>query len=245
MNAGTLQIGARHDGTRTVVDRLRYDGLARCSRPFARDGAALVVLAQLGPGVIRGDAVATSGRVDPGAHLIITQQTATRILGGAQTARSRADWSVAQGATLELIGEPIVAADDANYEATTTIDLASEARVLVAEIAHVPGNAKVRLRTVVTRAGREIVYDAVDAQAAAPQAVGTLVFAGLTEEAATGALVALDAAADTIDGVRVGVGLLSDGVFARVTGEGSWIVRAALETLGRYLLDVRGTVRRG
>jgi urease accessory protein UreH len=231
VNAGTLQIGARHNGTRTIVDHLRYDGLARCSRPFARGDAALVVLAQLGPGVIRGDAVATSGRVDPGAHLIVTQQTATRLLGGAQTARASSEWSVGDGAMLELIGEPIVAADDADYEATTTIGLASVARVLVIEIAHVPANARVRLRTVITRAGREIVYDAVDAQAATPDAVGTLIFAGLTQEETAEAAGIIDAAGDRIDGVRIGVGLLRDGVFVRVTGEGSWIVRAALETL--------------
>jgi len=236
MNAGTLDIAARHDGTRTVVDRLRYDGLARCSRPFARGGAALVVLAQLGPGVIAGDAVATTGRLAPVAHLIVTQQTATRLLGGVRTAGARSQWTIGENAMLELIGEPLIAAADADYEATTTVDLADGARVLVAEIAHVPATASVRLRTVVTRHGRELLYDAVDAQTAAPAAVGTLAYVGLTEEERMHCLAALDRAADVTAGVRIGTGALAHGVFARLTGDGAWLVGAALDALRVALL---------
>src|SRR5476649_418047 len=211
MSAGTLHIGARHDGTRTVVDRLRYDGLARCSRTFYENGVAKIVTAQLGPGVIHGDDVVTTGRVDDGAHLIVTQQTATRVLGGARTARAFANWTVGSGAMLELIGEPLVAAGDAGYEATVTIVLKENARALIADIAHVPADANVRLRTLVTRAGRDVLYDAVDAQAAAPAAVGTLAYVGLDETEAARCVAALDDAARSITNVRIGIGLLPGG----------------------------------
>ena len=231
--SGSLTIAALRNGTRTVLERVRYDGISRCSRAFGRGDAALVVLSQLGPGVVRGDAVSTRGHLRAGAHLIVTSQTSTRLMGGARPARFTSRWTLDDGATLELIGEPLVAYADAAYDALTDIELGARASVLISEIAAVPAAAAVRLRTSIVRAGRELFYDAFEPAAAAPQTVGTFAIVGRSESAATELTASLDRAADRLgaDALRAGIGLLPTGVFARLIGPNPWSVRCALGTL--------------
>jgi urease accessory protein UreH len=229
--SGSLTIAARRAGSRTVLERVRYEGISRCSRAFARGDAALVVLSQLGPGVVRGDSVTTAGRVHAGAHLIVTSQAATRLMGGGRPSGSHATWIVDEDATLEIIGEPLVASADARYEATTSIELAAGAFAIVSDIAAVPGSAEVRLRTSVTRGGRDLFYDAFDAGAAAAQAVGTLAIVGLAPDRIAPLVAALDSAADAIAGTRLGIGALTSGAFTRILAPDIWSVRSTLEVL--------------
>jgi urease accessory protein len=226
---GTLRIAARLAGTRTVLERVRYDGISRCSRAFAHGDAALVVLSQLGPGVVRGDRVSTHGRVGAGAHLIVTAQTATRLMGGAADAAATATWCVEAGAVLELIGQPLVASANARYSATISIDMAPGALAIISDVAAVPSTAHVRLRTLIRREEREAFYDAIDAGAAAPHAVGTLVLIGVDMPRA--AADALDAAADAWPQIRTGVGILPSGVFVRALATDTWALRCFLEAL--------------
>ncbi len=227
---GSLQLSARRAGVRTVLERVRYDGITRCSRAFTRGDAALVVLSQLGPGVVRGDDVSTIGHLRADAHLIVTSQTATRVMGGPRASRSRARWTVDDGATLDIVGEPLLAAHDARYEATTAIELGRGSLVLLSEVAAVPSGAAVRLRTVVQRAGREFLYDAFDAGAAAPHAVGTLALIGLPADQIACVLAALDAV-ENPPGIRCGVGALAAGLFARMLAHDVWALRSHLMAL--------------
>jgi urease accessory protein UreH len=229
--SGSLTIAARRTGSRTVLERVRYEGISRCSRAFTQGDAALVVLSQLGPGVVRGDAVATAGIVRAGAHLIVTSQAATRLMGGPRPSRSRATWILEDRAVLEIIGEPLVASADASYEAATSIELGAGAFVIISDIAAVPRPADVHLRTIVTRGGRDLFYDAFDAGTAAPQVVGTLAIVGLAPDRVAPLTAALDAAADAADELRIGIGVLTGGTFVRILGSDIWSVRAALGTL--------------
>jgi urease accessory protein UreH len=229
--SGSLTIAARRAGSRTVLERVRYEGISRCSRAFAVDGAALVVLSQLGPGVVRGDAVTTAGHVRAGAHLIVTSQAATRLMGGARRSGSHATWIVEDDATLEIIGEPLVASGAARHESTTSIHLAPGAVVVMSDIAAVPRGADVRLRTSVTRGGRELFYDAFEAGAAAPLAVGTLAIVGLAPGRVAALVDALDVAAEAASDLRLGIGALSSGAFARILAPDIWPIRSALQAL--------------
>jgi urease accessory protein UreH len=230
--AGSLTISARRAGSRTIVERLRYDGISRCSRAFAQGDAALVVMSQLGPGVVRGDAVTTCGRVDSGAHLIVTNQAATRLLGGARPSSARATWSLATGAVLELIGEPLIAQGDARYESSTSIELAADSFVLLSELARVPPGARVRLRTQVSREARVLFYDAFEAAEAAPSVVGTFTLIGVPARRVGPLVVALDETADRMNEIiRIGIGALPAGAFGRLLGNDMWAVRTALGEL--------------
>ncbi len=233
-STGSLTLAARRTGSRTILERIRYDGISRCSRSFVRGDAALVVLSQLGPGVVRGDRVAAKGQLHAGAHVIVTNQAATRLMGGVWASEAQAEWLLEDAAVLELLGEPLVANAGARYRSSTAVELRAGAFVLVSELACVPRDAAVRLRTVVRRFGRELFYDAFEPAAAAPQTVGTLALVGIEAARAAPLVAALDRAADSFGvGLRIGVGALGSGAFVRVLGDGVWEVREALVELRR------------
>jgi len=223
----SLRLAARARGDRTVLTQIRGSGLLRASRPFHEGAAARVVVAHLGPGMIRGDAFALGGEVEPGAHLIVAGQMATRVLSGPAPATHAASWHVAAGATLELLPQPVLVSAGASYVGTTTIDLEPGARAVVTDVVQRDYGAAVRVTTLVRRGARLALADTLrlDADGDA-SVVGTLLVFG---DADVGAL---DRAAERCPGVRIGIGLLRDGdVLARITGPGVREVDAALHTL--------------
>jgi urease accessory protein UreH len=204
---------------------VRYEGVARCSRTFRRGDAALVMLSNLGPGIVRGDAIEIAGSVGPGAHLIVTEQAATRILGGASPSRVNAAWRVAEGATLELRPEPIVARIGGDATIATTVDCAPDATLIVRDLASVAGATRLRLQTLARIAGRDVFYDSIVLDASAPAAVGTFAILGAAVDVR-----AFDAIAASND-LRIGVGQLGAGLFVRVLGSAVWPVRETLDAL--------------
>jgi urease accessory protein UreH len=226
-----LEIAARREAGRTILERVRYEGISRCSRAFPSGDATRIVLSQLGPGVVRGDTVETHGRLGPGAHLIVTSQTATRLMGGPRSSHARATWTLAEGSILELMGEPLLANAGARYESSTRIDLGTRSLALITEIVQVPAGTDVRLTTSIRRSGLELYYDAIDAAAAAPNVVGSLALLGLDGAAISPILSALDRYADNARDVRIGIGELPNGVFCRLTATEAWTARSVLRDL--------------
>gem|GEM_PF-2508973 len=126
--SGTLRIAASRHGERTVVDSARYDGLMRCSRPFAEpDGSARLVVAQLGPGFVRGDRFTIAGELGRAATLHLESQSATRAIGDGDASHVETRWHVDEGATLVCTAEPTVAYVGASHRARATITLANGA----------------------------------------------------------------------------------------------------------------------
>ncbi|GAC1586864.1 MAG: hypothetical protein NVS3B28_10940 [Candidatus Velthaea sp.] len=233
---------------RTVLRRLRYEGVMRCSRAFARDGAALVVTSQLGPGVVHGDRLRLHGALDAGAHLIVTAQSATRVLGGERPASAEARWDVAAGAVLELIGEPLVPTPGSHFATTVRVALAGGARVLLTDAVRACAHADVRARTIITVEGRECFYDALDVARVPPGGVGTLALFGLCAHEAAAAVNVLEAACAGAEVGQTGVGAYPAGVFVRVHAHSLWLVRETLSALrtalGEFLIsDSSGTTR--
>jgi urease accessory protein UreH len=218
--------------------RVRYEGVMRCSRAFDRGGAALVVTSQLGPGVVHGDRLEVNGTLDEDARLIVTAQAATRVLGGARSAFSVANWNVGARARLQLIGEPLVASSGGRYEATQHVALARGARVLISDAASAPADSAIRLRTIIDVEGIEALYDAVDVQCAAPAAFGTLALFGLDKREVTRATEVLDALCAELPDAQAGVGAYPHGVLVRVLAVSLWPVYATLVRLRDALADV-------
>jgi urease accessory protein UreH len=208
-----------------VIERVRYEGLARCSRTFRRGDAALVVLSALGPGLVRGDSIEIAGTVGEGAHLIVTEQSATRVLGGPASSRLESAWTVERRATLELYPEPIIAHFGGAATIRTTIDCAPDATLIFRDIASITNEARLDLRTHVRVAGRDLLYDAIEFGSVITTAVGTFAVVGP----------AIDVAPfDTImalSGLQGGIGVLPTGLFARVLGPSVWSVLELLNAL--------------
>jgi len=218
-------------GGRTVIARLRADGLLRASRPFADGRDARLMFGHLGPGYVRGDEFHTDGHVASGATLSVTGQQSARVLSGPDAVRAHASWIVDASASLTVIGEPILIADGGGYVARTRYSLGRDASVCALDVTRRDPGGRLDLRSTVLNAEGEIVLiDAmrIDADSDDVAAVGTLLFAGprpLTSE--------LDAATDASasDAVRLGVGTFVDGAVVRALGASVRDVRAALETV--------------
>lgn len=227
MIANRLRLEAQARGGCTIVSRIRGEGLLRASRPFHEGAASRVVVAHLGPGMIRGDAFATGGSVAPGAHLIVAGQMATRVLSGPEPAVHDAVWHVGREGTLDLQPEPVLVGAGTAYLGTTELHLAPGARVRVREIVLCERGASVRTTLTGRRDRRLAFVDALTLEGDADaHAIGTLLFAGSVD------LAALDARADALRGVRAGIGVLRDGdVLVRVAGTGVREVAAALDAL--------------
>ena len=229
MIANALHLQAHGRDGRTVVGRIRAEGLWRASRPFREGAAARVVVSQLGPGLVRGDALASGGRVDAGAHLIVAGQMATRVLSGPAAVTTAAVWDVAASATLELVAEPTLVCAGASYASRTELRLEPGARAVVVELVHRARSAALTVATVVRHGDRLVLHDVLRFAPGDDDvgAIGTLAVFG-----AHAGLAALDAAADRCAAVRIGIDALRDGdVLARVAGESVWHVREALEAL--------------
>ncbi len=123
--SGALHIAASRHGDRTVVHTARYDGLMRCSRPFAEpDGSARLVVAQLGPGFVRGDRFTIAGELGRAATLHLESQSATRALGEGDASHVETHWELGEGAALVCTAEPTVAYVGASHRARATVTLA-------------------------------------------------------------------------------------------------------------------------
>jgi len=106
------------------------------------------------------------------------------------------------------------------------IDCEPGATIILHDAASVANGARLRLRTLVRVDGRERFYDAVDLGAGAPPAIGTFAAIGRPFDRH-----ACDALAVASNEVRIGVGVLPEGIFARAIGPAVWPVTEALRTL--------------
>jgi urease accessory protein UreH len=238
---GRLRIAASQRDGRTLVDVLRQEGLARCSRPLpAAGGAIRLVTSQLGPGFVRGDYFTCEGTLTAGARLIVTPQSATRTLGAGSPSRAHAEWSVEAGAELQLLGEPLVAYDGADHHATTDVVLAHGARFLFLEVIAASGAfLSLRTRLRVRYAGRLVVHDALHVTPRhVAVAIGSafVIGGGATDpegsaadpEARAARIAEVSRRAQAHD-VRLGTGTLAGGGYAfRATGAHAARVQTAL-----------------
>jgi urease accessory protein UreH len=219
-------------GTRLAV--VRHEGLLRASRGFREGDAVRVVVATLGPGYVRGDAFAISGRVGERAHLIVGAQSASRALAGTPASSWVAEWSVGEAATLELRNEPLVVFEDAVHETRTEVRLERAARLTLIDLAVLTGGRRCTLTSttrIVSGAGlvladRSVFGATVDPQ----QAVGTLIS---VREGDPGEdlreILRRDAIALRTGGLAIGVGSTPAGAtVVRIVGDEPWTVRAAL-----------------
>jgi urease accessory protein UreH len=238
---GTLRIAASLRDGRTVVDTLRQDGLARCSRPLADaawPGAARLVVSQLGPGFVRGDRFETYGELGAGAVLTVAAQSAARYFGGGPVSHARASWIVGPGATLVLLGEPAIAYAGASHRSSIDVTLAPGATFAAIDLV-APHEPFARVVTSL-RVFRGTALALVDRLHLTPARLGRDTFgtafsvrSGLTPGRSEALLAAMDAFAarfaDAGARVRLGVGGPATGaVLVRAKGARSQDVREAL-----------------
>ena len=122
-----LRAAARPDG-RTVLAAQSFRAPFHIGKPYwDRDTRTLLVqVVNPTAGILSGDRLESEIAVDPGAALFVTTPSASRIFrmrGG--DAVSRQHFSVAAGAWLEVMPEPLVPHGGSRFRQVTTIDVAA------------------------------------------------------------------------------------------------------------------------
>ena len=230
---GRLTVVCASAAGRSWVRTVRYDGLARASRPLddAR-GACHLVTATLGPGLIAGDRVQRDVDVETGASLLLTSQMATPVFAGDAASRSDVRSRVAPRAALYAPGEVLLLASKAVHESHAWIDVAADGLALSAEIAVLGASARLRTRTVATIDGRLVLRDACDLAGDGSQRAlltATVVTADVSRRAALAHAFAAILGAEP--GVRGGVGATEGATIVRAHASGAWALQRLLEDI--------------
>ncbi len=230
--AGAIDLVCERRGSRSVLARAHHAGLARTSRlPPERDGAARVMTATLGPGVLRGDRFVTTGRVGAHAALVATAQMATPVYAGAPAVLD-ARWEIAEGATLCLVGSPLLPQPGCTVTLELRLDVRGSGLAIAADTLVVAPGATVRGRTAGTLDGRIVLRDAIALQPGGTSsgAIGS-VYAIAADPRLRARLT--DAAWSFLDGaneVRGGAGGCDGAVVVRLAG-GAFAVGEATAAL--------------
>lgn len=119
-----LRAGARDNG-RTVLAEQSFRAPFHLSKPYW-DADASVLMAQIvnpTAGILSGDRLDSDIAVDPGAALLVTTPSASRVfkMAAGSAAECRQHFSVAAGGWLEVAPEPLVPHRGSRYRQITTI----------------------------------------------------------------------------------------------------------------------------
>ena len=131
---GRLHLAFAHRGGRTVLTERRFRTPLQVLEGIAFDGDPALGIVVLNPtgGVLGGDRLTATLRLDPGTHVVATTPSATRVYGTAgPPSRLATHAAVGAGATLEYVPDHVIPHPAARVVQDTTVDLAPDARLLL------------------------------------------------------------------------------------------------------------------
>ena len=118
-------------GSRSVLTRVRSTNPLKLLTPRTNGDAAQVVLSSYGGGLLGGDHVEVRLDVRPGATLAVTTQSAGKVYRTEdRPAEQVISATVADGATLAVLPDPLCAFADARFRQQQTFDLAADANLI-------------------------------------------------------------------------------------------------------------------
>jgi urease accessory protein len=168
--AGTLSLSIDRRGDRSIAVRQYHDGALRVLRPHYHDESGQVCYVVINPGgaYLGGDKYLIEVDVAPGAELLLTTQSATKVY---RTPDSRAEQHLhirlAAGARMELLPDPLIAYREASYGQVTVVEMDPGASFVMAEVV-TPGWSpdgklfrydEIRMRNEISVGGRLAVLD--------------------------------------------------------------------------------------
>lgn len=260
---GSLELRVARQGGRHVIAAQRHQGALRLLRPVYLDssGQPCLIVVNPGGGYVGGDRYRLTAEVGEDASALVTTQSATKVYRTAgRGVLQEQRFIVADGAVLEVVPDPLIAYQDAEYLQRTSAVVAPTGRLVLTDIV-TPGWApdgspyrwrSVLLRTSLTRPAGEPI--ATDTLRLVPDEDGVAEHGFLGRRTHLGTLLAVapeldqDAVEEVhelladrearVDGLRAGVSPLSaPGLAVRVLGP-------ATEPVHELLLDVHAALRR-
>ncbi len=127
---GLLEITLKQKGKKTALGELRQAAPLRVIRPFypEGEGPAHLYLLNTTAGILEGDRIEISLRLEKGSHAVVTTPAATRVHPTPSgEARQRTTLSLGPGAILEYLSEPVLPYAEAAFYQETEILLEEEA----------------------------------------------------------------------------------------------------------------------
>ncbi|WP_427134294.1 urease accessory protein UreD [Pseudarthrobacter sp. S9] len=167
---GELRMSVGLRGERCIATEQYHRGALRILRPHYLDGTAQVCYVVVNPGgaFLGGDRYSIDVEVQPGARLLLTTQSATKIY---RTPGNRAEQAtrirLGAGASLESVPDQLIAYRGASYRQHTVVEMHPTASLVIAEVV-TPGWSpdgalfrydSIRLRTDIHIDGRLAVLD--------------------------------------------------------------------------------------
>lgn len=134
---GILDITFDRCGEKTVARQIRQQAPLRVIRPFypEGEGPAHLYLLNATAGILEGDQLEISLRLEKGTHALVTTPAATRVHPTPSgEARQRTTLSVGPGATLEYLAEPVLPYAGAVFHQETEITLDDGAVLFYADL---------------------------------------------------------------------------------------------------------------
>lgn len=134
---GALWLEVERRGGRDVVTRQRHEGALRLLRPLYLDscGQPCLTVVNPGGGYVGGDRYQLTVAVGPGASALVTTQSATKVYRtpGRQVVQEQG-FTVVRGGTLEVLPDPLIAYQDADYLQRTEVVVHPGARVVLTDV---------------------------------------------------------------------------------------------------------------
>ncbi len=128
---GQVQLDFCRSGPRTVIARAFAESPARLLAPRNHGDAAWVFLATLGGGLLDGDYVDIRLGVAEGASALLGTQSSTKIHRSPGGCRQRVEATVAPGAALTVVPDPVVCFEGARYTQDIRIAVAAGGSLLL------------------------------------------------------------------------------------------------------------------
>jgi urease accessory protein len=166
--AGHASITARRSGARTVLAEAAAASPLRLLTPRNHGVGAWVTLASLGGGLVDGDHFDVRVDAADGTTCVIGTQATTKVYRSPGGCSQRFLARVGDGAALAVIPDPVVCFADARYSQEVTVEVASEASLVLLD-GYGCGRAargerwrfaSYRSRTTIRRYGRRAIVDA-------------------------------------------------------------------------------------
>lgn len=201
---GELDLTVAPRAGRSVAVRQFHRGSLRVLRPHYLDASGQVTYAVVNPGggYLDGDRYRTNLALEPGADLLLTTQSATKVYRSPRDhTLQETDVRLGADSRLEYLPDQLIAYRDARYDQVTRVAMEPSASLVLADLV-TPGWSptgepfrydRVRLRTRVSMAGRPVVVDNLLLEPGAHGLDGLGFFEGYTH---VGSLLVIDPRAD-------------------------------------------------
>lgn len=129
---GEGQFRVQHLRDRSVVTHLHNRSPLRLFAPrAATEPVPWLIATSLGGGLVDGDSLSLDGTLDADTTLYLGTQSVTKVYPGA--ARQHAKLTIADGALLAMISDPVMCFADASYEQTLSFALQQNASLLLVD----------------------------------------------------------------------------------------------------------------